>query len=194
MTTQYITVDEAEMISKEVFDTAISAFMKFAKQHPAIEHQLAKIIVPFTIVRWKKFGFRCAGRACRKTVMGKEILWIEMNINYLSSKDWKTFIANTLIHELAHILAWNAARSWGHDKAWKAIARAMGDDGSRCHNYATPENKPARKQSPGRVRTDVKCPCCGKVYSLTPLMLKRTSVPGQYRCACGSDAAKFIRQ
>lgn len=53
----------------------------------------------------------------------------------------------TITHELAHLVsAAIAGRRTGHDLQWKAIHRAMGGTGKRCHNVKRPENM-RRKRS-----------------------------------------------
>lgn len=81
-------------------------------------------------IRWRAMGAQIAGRAYF------EYHVIEMNTNYLSSADWETFLHDTLVHELGHIIAWDLFKDGGHGTAWKAVTRFMGDDGDRCHNYS----------------------------------------------------------
>lgn len=50
-------------------------------------------------------------------------------------------VRETFLHELAHALC---PVEWRHDARWRAVARAIGSTGSRCHAYATmqAERKP----------------------------------------------------
>lgn len=57
---------------------------------------------------------------------------------------------NTVIHELAHILAnWKAGKRSGHGWAWKAEMRAMGESPVRCHSVP-PVRKPKKVESSPR--------------------------------------------
>ena len=101
-----------------------------------------------------------------------------MNLNYLTSPDAMRFIKNTMVHELAHIINYYYGGR-NHDKQWKYIARLLGDDGERCHDYATPENKPVKKTY------QLKCTKCGKIYDVTAYRYNRYN---SYRCRCGKDS------
>jgi predicted SprT family Zn-dependent metalloprotease len=184
----YIDIKTANELAAEVFESAMNNWRNYCVRNALTKTLNATKDYGYTMtVDWKKIGFRCAGRTCREKSFGTERLYIEMNINYLYSVDAIKFIKHTLIHELAHLLAYKFNGSWGHDKTWKAIASILGDDGKRCHNYATPENRPERK-TVKRIR--VKCPNCRAIYNLTPYMYKQCQ-SGDRVCRCGKNAKYF---
>lgn len=189
MNTPYVTVDVATEISNEVFEETMLIWKNFCIKHgySDVLNNTKDLIFSKTVI-WRKFGFRSAGRTCRVA----NNVFIEMNINYLYSASAVEFIKHTLIHELAHLFAYKFNGSWGHDKTWKTIARILGDDASRCHDYAVPENKPARKPSAKRERTKFVCPNCKRIHMLTPLMQKRIAAGG-YQCVCGQPAKTFVK-
>jgi predicted RNA-binding Zn-ribbon protein involved in translation (DUF1610 family) len=91
---------------------------------------------------------------------------------------------------LAHIITYAYNKTMKHDKLFKTVAKIIGDDGNRCHNYATPENKPASVRKTYE-RKPFTCPNCGTVHYLTPLMQKRCAAGG-YACKCGLPTYKFV--
>jgi predicted SprT family Zn-dependent metalloprotease len=189
----YITEEIAKEMSAEVFAEAIAKWNAYW-----IRRNRQDIVLntktDSNIVVWRKIGFRMAGRTSKQVINGKKFFQIEMNINYLYSSSAVEFIKNTLIHELAHVLANKFNNSWGHDKTFKTIAQIMGDTGERCHNYAVPENKPVNKtQRKKIVRISVVCPHCGKIYNLTPYMYKQCQ-SGTRGCSCGNNAKYFVVQ
>lgn len=81
----------------------------------------------------------------------------------------ETHVRNTLLHEIAHALV--GARH-GHDATWKRTALAIGCDGSRCHEAATPTAPyvlicPAGHTFPRhrRPRKPASCPTCAPYFS-----------------------------
>jgi ribosomal protein L37AE/L43A len=79
-----------------------------------------------------------------------------------------------------------------HKKTWKFIARILGDDAERCHDYAEPENKPERTVTKRTSRIKHVCPCCGTVVMLTPLMTERIKA-GNHRCSKCNCNAKHLK-
>lgn len=120
------------------------------------------------VLTWKKMGFGACGRTWTTGA-------VEMNTNYLYSKDAKEFIEGTTRHELAHLICYRLFKELKHNARFKTVARMLGDDGERCANYAEPSNKPARK------RIYIKC-ACGHVHELTAAAYEKT-LTGYYRCA-----------
>lgn len=46
-------------------------------------------------------------------------------------------IRDTFLHEVAHCFTVSYyQKDCGHDRRWQMIARALGDDGGRCHSYS----------------------------------------------------------
>ena len=96
------------------------------------------------------------------------------------------FIKYTTLHELAHAFAYLYDKSIGHNKVWKQIAIALGDDGKRCHDYARPINASVRKPTK---RTECICNKCGTKSYLTNIKIKRIKEnPYSYTCCCGNYA------
>lgn len=188
----YVTEEIARVMAKEVFADAMNRWTEYWRARNRFDI-IKDTVITEEIVCWRKIGFRMAGRTSKQIIRGKKIFGIEMNINYLYSSSAVEFIKSTLIHEMAHVIANKYNDSWGHDKTFKLVAQIMGDDGSRCHNYATPENKPQRATvSKKRERKAFTCTKCGCVHNLTPLMQKRCAVGG-YQCKCGEPTYKFVK-
>lgn len=82
---------------------------------------------------------------------------IRMNMTVLTTKkDYR----DTLVHEFAHaITQYLYGSRHGHDRVWKKVARAMGDDGERCHTIKLAEKLPGRY-------TSYVCPC-GRQFNLS---------------------------
>lgn len=184
----FITTEVATEIANTTFNKAMNEWRNFVASQRNGNVARYNSLTP-SIITWKKMGFRAAGKTLIYTTGRIEIV---MNINYLYSKDAKKFISNTLRHELAHALSWKYNQTCGHDKTWKNIARVIGDDAERCHDYAAPMNKPV-KNTVRKVRERKKfvCPKCGTVHNLTPLMQKRCAAGG-YACKCGMPTYKFV--
>jgi predicted SprT family Zn-dependent metalloprotease len=193
--TPYVAESTAKRMCNKVFAEAMTSWetaVRNSQFSKAIQDEiLAKTKLTADCITWRKMGFRAAGATIGNIqkkagkVVGRKVN-IEMNINYLYSKDAKAFVNNTTRHELAHALAFLYDGSLDHKKTWKFVAKILGDDAERCHDYAAPENKPEKK-----VATDNKikhiCPCCNRVMMLTPLMAKRIK-EGNHTCKCGCNA------
>ena len=123
----------------------------------------------FPKIVWEKRGFRIAGEANLTDNV------ISMNINYLYSSDANRFVTETIIHELAHIVAYRVYNSGGHDAKWRNTCLWLGGNGVRCHEYKTPINKP------GYTTMKVfKC-TCGVQFEFTEKQAKKY-LGGEYRC------------
>lgn len=133
-------------------------------------------------IAWKKFGFRAAGRTWYNNGVGL----IEMNTNFLYSKDADEFIKNTTLHELAHLICLRLFKELKHNVRFRNIARVLGDDGERCHNYADPENKPERNK---KKYYTVVC-SCGEEHELSESDYE-ASIARKYLCGfCYSNLAE----
>jgi predicted SprT family Zn-dependent metalloprotease len=186
-TVPYVSLEAAQVKSKKVFDDAMSRWNKFANDNITLHQRKAmNVMLNNVVISWRKVGFNAAGRASVIRNIGE----LTMNINYLYSKDANEFIDKTLRHELAHIITYAYNKTMKHDKLFKTVAKIIGDDGNRCHDYATPENKPARVRKTYE-RKPFTCPKCGRVHNLTPLMQKRCAAGG-YICKCGLQTNKFV--
>ena len=69
----------------------------------------------------------------------------------------EAFLADTVPHEVAHIVAFRAFGSRGHDNFWKAVA-AVTSNTSRCHTYQV------NKKAPGKTY-EWKCACQSHFFS-----------------------------
>jgi len=131
MDTAYVSLEEAKRLSFQYVKEAYDYFVEHIEETPFRYEKHRIKLMPFII--WKKKGFKLAG-----TAHGGSLNTIEMNINFLYSPDAMRFIKNTSVHELAHLInGWFHGRN--HDKQWKYIAKFIGDDGERCHDYKLPE-------------------------------------------------------
>lgn len=93
-------------------------------------------------VRWNARLRVTAGRAKCRCDTGER--WVELNPLLVEEGD--AALANTLLHEVAHLLAGIAE---GHGLAWKAQMYRLGVAPSRCHSYAS--MKANRRRRPRRV-------------------------------------------
>ena len=162
---EYISLEEAQKISLK----DLKEMLKFYNEywHPVVG------AVELPILIWRKMGFNTAGRATYSSKENNKKSLIEMNINFLQSKDAKKFIHNTLAHELAHIIAFRDFNSRGHDRYWREVAYRLGDDGERLHDYSTPENKPKKEYY------QLTCKC-GLTHEFTARRFKNV---GRYFCS-----------
>lgn len=83
----------------------------------------------------------------------------------IAEKNLEDFLARTIPHELAHILAikkWGHAEGKGHGTGWKRACRELGMNAeliTRCHSYDVPRT--ARRPK------DVKCIKCDHIWHVT---------------------------
>lgn len=122
-----------------------------------------------------------AGKAqgTRNVITGQvDDLRITVNVALCDSPDK---YAQTLAHEWAHILTYvlYPSRDINHGPEWVKLARAMGDDGVRCHNYDV------RAKFPHRY-TALTCPGCGESIEISKRqqtsMRNRIARGAVYRC------------
>ena len=191
----YIDLLTAEQIVKETLIQATNKWYELINNDPKIMNAAKKLIFFRTkkynpTVSFKKIGFRVAGRTIFIKNPNDITVRIQMNTNYLYSSDYKNFLKYTTLHELAHAFAYLYDKSIGHNKVWKQIAIALGDDGKRCHDYARPINASVRKPTK---RTECICNKCGTKSYLTNIKIKRIKEnPYSYTCRCGNYAINFI--
>ncbi|MDE0961412.1 MAG: SprT-like domain-containing protein, partial [Planctomycetota bacterium] len=96
-----------------------------------------------TIIRMSRRLTRSAGNACPKTRtigISEPIFSLEENIGQFR---------NTVLHELAHVIAGPDVRP--HGKIWRRIFLELGGDGERCHQLR------ARGQHHSHVATCQRC-------------------------------------
>lgn len=134
------------------------------------------------VIVWKKFGFR----ACGRTFYNNGVGLIEMNTNFLYSKDADEFIESTTRHELAHLICLRLFKELKHNANFRNIARVLGDDGERLANYAYPDNKPERSK---KKRYTVVCQC-GEEHELSEKVYAE-SIGRKYICGfCSRNLAE----
>jgi len=119
---------------------------------------------------------RAAGKATWKRGMPFEIA---LSLPFFA--DESNDLHRTVTHEAAHIVAGHAA---GHGPAWRAVHRAMGGKGDRCHTMSLAEGfaHTPRKRAP---RVSAVCPKCGQPMLLGPTQAKkakRGAVYSHARC------------
>ena len=96
--------------------------IKFAKEL-ASKHNIDNLEVEFIN--------RKSGVAGRAYLTKRKI---KLNMHHLLHN--KEDFNNTIIHEVAHIIAYEAFKDTGHGTAWKYICKKIGGSGKRCHSYS----------------------------------------------------------
>ena len=76
----------------------------------------------------------------------------------LYSENQEKFLADTVGHEFAHIVAFDLYGDRGHGSGWYAVMRDLGIESSRCHDYKV-EKKTAKTY-------DYVCAC--QVHKVSP--------------------------
>lgn len=134
----YIDLKTAETLANEYIDNAIKVFKENVKNSKLNDLLFDYFKKPEIV--WKKRGFRIAGSYMPCSNL------INMNINYLYSKDAERFIKSTVVHELAHAIN-RVYFGRCHDTQWKYICKLMNYPANIYHNYSLPENKPVYKKT-----------------------------------------------
>lgn len=115
--------------------------------------------------------FTLRGATAGKANYSKRKLWFHPEIMKRNPKQYE----QTIIHEVAHLYQRKLyPTSKPHGNEWKRIARKLGYNGKRCHNYDT--------SGLGRVKTRYiyECAECAMTYKLTTHKHKQS-----YRYRCG---------
>lgn len=103
---------------------------------------------------------------------------IHLNSNYLKSKNWKEFLEDTPLHELAHAISWQLYDATGHKEVWKSVCYSLGLRGNRCHNFEKPEDINATKRK--RKRYSAHCSCMEHI--ITSIKYNRMLKGTRYIC------------
>jgi SprT protein len=135
---EYCSIEEAKEIVAVKYENALTQLGLHGR------FDMPKIV-------WRPMGVRRAG--CCNYSENK----IELNSDYLKSKDWKAFLDDTPLHELAHAISWQLYDETGHKGAWKKISLMIGLAGNRCHNFSRPEGVKVTTRT--RKRYTVRCAC-----------------------------------
>lgn len=103
-----------------------------------------------------------------------------VRLNYkLMAKEKVADFKATLIHETAHIVAFNMFEERGHGKYFKYVDRQLGGSGDRCHQmeYLT-----------GKATWRYQCVCCGKQYHAARML---RNITNRYCSKCGVGVGKL---
>ena len=123
----------------------------------------------------------CAGQARYTRVYGStDIVNIIIRYNpVLLTENVEDFLARTVPHEVAHIVAQKVFGSYvtkvNHGQGWKNVMAAFGCDATRCHDYDV-SNARVRNV----VRVDAKCACM--THQITKKAATRISMGAKYTC------------
>jgi predicted SprT family Zn-dependent metalloprotease len=123
-------------------------------------NEAEKLLTHHGLVGWR-FAFNRRKRAmglCRYDAQR-----IELSIHFVESND-AAAVRDTLLHEIAHALAGQAA---GHGPRWRRICRQIGATPARCGDAAMP-----------RGQWVATCPGCGGQYE------RHRRPPSGYHYAC----------
>lgn len=96
---------------------------------------------------------------------------IELNPHLLDTPEK---LESTLMHELAHFVAYCNYESRGHGKLWKKVMVELGQKPDRCHSYDTSQVKRKMK------KYKVSCKCDFK--TVTKHLLTKMKKGQNYRC------------
>lgn len=101
-----------------------------AKTHEVIA--LARRLYPDYTAPTPTISFDLRGRSVGGTARGSYHL--TFNLDWYNADPVK-YLANTVPHEVAHIVASATGRGEGHNMGWKRIDRSLGGTGERCATH-----------------------------------------------------------
>lgn len=189
MFTQYVSLEDAQVRSQQVFHEVIKKINSMCYTEHVINEQFRTRVIDIlnnTSITWRKMGFTSAGKTIKRGGMFPEY-HIEMNINYLYSKDAERFVKYTMIHELVHVIADVYNGSWGHNSTFYRFDVMFGGRGTRCCDYLTPDNKPKDN------KISFLCTHCGAKITLTPYMIQKCKT-GKYVCStCKTNIKEILK-
>jgi len=107
---------------------------------------------------------------------GDSSLVIRYNLG-MASLQPGAFIAQTVPHEVAHVITWllHGSTVRPHGKEWQSVMAFFGQDSSRCHEFAVPPSGQRRQQ-----RWDYVCDC--REHQLSTTRHHRVQQGQQYQC------------
>lgn len=112
---------------------------------------------PFPVVNYDVRG-TCAGKAwVTKNTIGFNSILLTENV--------EQFLKRTVVHEMAHVIAYKRYGSRGHDNTWKNVMIRLGADPSRCHSYDV-SNARVKNANASTTYT-YKCACCEREVTQT---------------------------
>jgi SprT protein len=134
--TVYVSADIKNQVNAQITNTLEKAKVLFGYTEP------------FPVVNYDVRG-TCAGKA-----------WVTKNIigfnSILLTENVEQFLKRTVVHEMAHVIAYKRYGSRGHDNAWKNVMIRLGADPSRCHSYDVSN---ARVKNANAPTYTYKCAC-----------------------------------
>ena len=142
---EYCTVENAKIIVRQKYEKAKN------------DLRLAEKGFVMPNVVWRSMGVRRAGTCNYSTNT------IELNSDYLKSKDWQRFLDETPLHELAHAISYQVYGEHGHKRVWKSVSISLGLKGNRCHDFERPEG--VRVITRKRKTYSAYCPCGEHIIS-----------------------------
>lgn len=130
-----------------------------------------------------KIEFNLRGRAAGRAHYSENL--IRLN-THLFRENENEFIARTVPHELAHLIAYQVfgREGTGHGHNWRFVCRVLGmTDVTRCHHYKNVIPARIRKKMP---RFAFLCNCATP-HRVTSIKVKRMQQGTRYRCVrCNS--------
>ncbi|HYN76369.1 MAG TPA: SprT-like domain-containing protein [Lamprocystis sp. (in: g-proteobacteria)] len=138
------------------------------------------IPVPEPLIRFDLRG-RAAGQA---RVPGRGP-WVIRYNPVLLDANAESFLAETVPHEVAHVIAFarHGTRIRPHGPEWRAVMLYFGVAPARCHRYAV--SATSRRALP---RFDYHCDCRG--HQLTSIRHRRVLAGGTYLCRSCATALR----
>src|SRR5574343_366699 len=164
-------VNEMATVTKEVKDQV--------NQQLQATLEKAKVLFQYTgefpEVEYNITG-TCAGRAhCASNKIQFNPVLLMENV--------EAFLARTVVHELAHIIAYKQYKAKGHDKTWKRVMVMLGASPTRCHSYNI-ENVANR-----HLYT-----CLCSTHQISTVLHNRISKGRVYRCnKCQHPITKVVK-
>jgi len=128
------------------------------------------------------------GRTVTRAGQANYVLWeIELHPLLLEKdQDRHLDLANTLMHEIAHLLSYWIFKGRGHGEEWKKTMTALGQshDLARCHSYAYMNRNYAEK-----CKVTYTCLDCGYQIHRTRRWSVQRFHPG---CRLYSEGGRFV--
>ena len=130
-------------------------------------------------------GGSSAGQAGKDKKTG--VWFVNFNRRLMSDdNNWQDYVDETIIHEVAHIIAFVTKLDRGHGPNWKAIMRKLGAVPSRCHDYDVSAVSRSRRHA---VKYIYKCNC--STYSLSRVNHKKED---KKACPLCDTPLNFIKE
>ena len=93
------------------------------------------------------------------------------------------FLEDTVVHEFAHLVAYQVYGDLGHGAGWKMVMAKFGAIATRCHSYAVPKKATSKSYT-------FKCACME--HQFTPQRMAWVRKGKVYKCRhCGEILKEF---